>query len=218
MVMSFNTAREIFLHTVSVEPRVKAPINDALRAMANRQEDIELASDTVQGAGRVWLTSDWHFNHAEIIGFSDRPFHNVQSMNNALFAQLRRVQKNELLVILGDVIFNADEDETAEMLISMPAKKILVTGNHDFEKYGKSKFAQIDYVFEAVVPFLTYEGRQGRHVMMTHYPVVLPEHYNGNPVINYHGHLHQWHMPLDEARRVKHINVGWDATHGLVVV
>lgn len=34
----------------------------------------------------VWFTSDHHFNHANIIKFTDRPYSTVEEMNEAMIA------------------------------------------------------------------------------------------------------------------------------------
>ena len=45
------------------------------------------------------LTSDLHLGHANIIGYCNRPFHDVQSMDAALLQLLGKVVPGELLVM-----------------------------------------------------------------------------------------------------------------------
>jgi predicted MPP superfamily phosphohydrolase len=102
----FNTALGLFKHTLDSEKGVSKAINSGLLDLVN-QDLIEATSQTVSDAlaagERVWITSDLHFMHANIIGYCDRPFFNVDSMTDALMATLQKVPNDELILFGGDM-------------------------------------------------------------------------------------------------------------------
>lgn len=217
--MNFDRAQAIFEHSLDHDPRESAAIGLALRQLVN-QELIEAASRQVTDAlalgQRVWLTSDLHLGHANIIAYCDRPFQDAQSMDAALLNLLCKVAAGELLVIVGDIALGKFSEAMA-LLKRLPCRKILVAGNHDFERSGKARFLCDPEVFEAVVPFLCWTGPQGRDVLVSHYPACVPDSLKAKhrlmKLLNYHGHLHQ--KVLAPTEFVKYMNVGWDVDYAL---
>ncbi|OGB76601.1 MAG: hypothetical protein A2496_18420 [Burkholderiales bacterium RIFOXYC12_FULL_60_6] len=211
----FNMALGLFKHTLDAEKGVSKAINSGLTDLIN-QELIEatsqMVSDALAAGERVWITSDLHFMHSNIIGYCDRPFFNVDSMTDALMATLQKVPKDELILYGGDMAMG-NYQKTVELIRQLPGRKILIAGNHDLTSDGKCKLALEKDLFEAVVPFLTWLGYQGRLVVVSHYPILVPETYKNTPVLNYHGHLHEKTLPA--TLMVKYMNVGWDINHGL---
>ena len=214
--MSYETARQIFENTLSAEKRVSTTINLGLLNMVDRAS-IEEASEWVvcalAGGKRVWMTSDLHLGHANIIGYSDRPFHSLADMTSAHLRLLQKVPPDELLIFAGDMALG-DYDHAVQLIRSLPGHKILVAGNHDLTRDGRCRLAREKDLFDSVVPFLFWEGGLGRLVLVTHYPAVVTTHDAGRSVINYHGHLHQHR--IENTAWVKYINVGWDVAHGLI--
>jgi calcineurin-like phosphoesterase family protein len=211
----FNTALKLFRHTLDAEKGVSKAINAGLIDLVN-QDLIEATSQTVSDAlaagERVWITSDLHFMHTNIIGYCDRPFFNVDSMTDALMATLQKVPKDELIIFGGDMAMG-NYQKAVELIRRLPGRKILIAGNHDLTRDGICKLALEKDLFEAVVPFLAWLGYQGRLVVVSHYPILVPETYKNTPVLNYHGHLHEKTLP--STLMVKYMNVGWDINHAL---
>lgn len=211
----FNMGLGLFIHTLDAEKGVSKAINSGLTDLIN-QDLIEATSQTVSDAlaagERVWITSDLHFLHSNIIGYCDRPFFNVDSMTDALMTTLQKVPNDELILYGGDMAMG-NYQETVELIRRLPGRKILIAGNHDLTHDGKCKLALEKDLFEAVVPFLTWLGYQGRLVVVSHYPILVPETYKNTPVLNYHGHLHEKTLP--STLMVKYMNVGWDINHAL---
>jgi calcineurin-like phosphoesterase family protein len=211
----FNTALGLFKHTLDSEKGVSTAINAGLLDLVN-QGLIEATSQTVSDAlaagERVWITSDLHFMHTHIIRYCDRPFFNVDSMTDALMATLQKVPKDELILFGGDMAMG-NYQQAVELIRRLPGRKILIAGNHDLTRDGICKLALEKDLFEAVVPFLAWLGYQGRLVVVSHYPIVVPDTYNNTPVLNYHSHLHEKTLP--STLMVKYMNVGWDINHAL---
>lgn len=211
----FKTALELFEHTLNSESRVKTEINLGLLNLVD-QDLIESTSQTISDAldagERVWMTSDLHLLHTNIIGYCDRPFFDVGHMTDTLIATLQKVPNNELIIFGGDMAMGSYE-RSVELMRLLPGRKILVVGNHDLTRDGKCKLAREKNLFEAVVPFLAWQGYQRRLVVVSHYPIMVPDTYKNTPVLNYHGHLHEKTLP--STLMVKYMNIGWDINQSL---
>jgi calcineurin-like phosphoesterase family protein len=214
--MDFFQAKSIFEYTLNSEKRVSKGINDGLWALVNKpliEEVSQLVSDAIYGGERVWITSDLHFGHSNIISYSGRPFHDERHQTDVLLQLMSKIPDDEFVVLVGDVAKGINYEPGVEIMKQLPGRKILVVGNHDLTKDGKCRLAD-EGIFEAVLPFLFWQGLKDTSVLVSHYPVV---EYFPMPVpklINYHGHLHQWVKESTEG--VKFINVGWDRTHSLL--
>ena len=78
----------------------------------------------------TWFTSDWHINHTNVIGYSNRPFHNAAHMLDEL------VERHNALVKPGDIVidvgdFSLDSRVVETSLKRLHGKRTLVCGNHD---------------------------------------------------------------------------------------
>jgi calcineurin-like phosphoesterase family protein len=154
----FKTALKLFQHTIDLEESVKAEINLGMLKLIDQdliESTSQMVSDALAAGERVWMTSDLHFQHSNIIGFCDRPFFTVSFMTEALIAQLQKIPNDELIIFVGDMDIG-EYVRTVELIRRIPGRKILVTGNHDFASDGKCKLALEKNLFEAVVPFLTW--------------------------------------------------------------
>lgn len=78
-----------------------------------------------------YWTSDTHFNHANIIRYCNRPFENVQEMNEIMIRNWNsRVQPQDTVYHLGDFA-SGDRSKIRGILSRLNGKKILIRGNHD---------------------------------------------------------------------------------------
>lgn len=85
-----------------------------------------------------YFTSDFHFNHANVIKYCNRPFETVDQMNEVLLKAWNEVVKPEDTVyFLGDFCFNPQK--ALEWLSKLNGEIIFISGNHDktFEFQGK---------------------------------------------------------------------------------
>lgn len=226
-----DSATHLFVMGLAAESRVKPVILDAMHRMG--LHDVEASSQRVVAAlaegRRVWMTSDLHFGHANILTYAARHHRDVAQMNADLLAMLRKqVGPEDLLVIAGDLMFGADP-AVLDTLATLAASVILVAGNHDFDKSGHFRWPW--RCFSAVVPFL-YWHWAGQNCLVTHLPVPVegldvkdalstdPRFSNPSQglaqVVNYHGHLHLQTVPVDRPERIVHVNVGYDHLRGML--
>lgn len=78
-----------------------------------------------------WFISDTHFGHANIIKYSNRPFQDVDQMNEWMIEEWnKRVQKNDDIYHLGDFAFLRPEP-MEKLLKRLMGRKHLILGNHD---------------------------------------------------------------------------------------
>jgi len=80
---------------------------------------------------RIFFTSDNHFLHKNIIKYCDRPFNNVEDMNEHLIAKWNLiVGDDDLIFCLGDFSLGTPQD-TLAILNRLNGYKVLIKGNHE---------------------------------------------------------------------------------------
>ena len=97
-----------------------------------RINEEEIMNYKFDGA-KVYFTSDTHFNHANIIGFCNRPFKNVEEMNETLITNWNRVVGvDDIVFHLGDFCLGGSAEWT-NVLNRLNGKIYLIVGNHDIK-------------------------------------------------------------------------------------
>lgn len=89
--------------------------------------------DSSGWGSRIWVTSDTHFNHKNILVYeaANRPFANKHEMDNALIERWNeRVGKDDIVLHLGDFAF-AGANKIQEIVSRLNGKIYLLLGNHD---------------------------------------------------------------------------------------
>ena len=99
-----------------------------------------------------WFSSDPHWGHKNIIRYCNRPFENVQIMNETLIMNFNaRVRPEDNLYFTGDLFF-CDKSKAAKILARLNGKKYLVLGNHD--KMIKKNIEFFEPYFEYIGDYL----------------------------------------------------------------
>lgn len=216
---TYDDAKQLFEGSFGRDPYLKNPrIGKVLADLADKDTVEKVSTFFAQrfyGAERIWLSSDLHFYHANVMQYCNRPDHSVQAMNDRIITALNKVPSQEPLLLLGDVAM-AGKSRTLEALTQLKSPLYLVAGNHDLENRTlKPLFSVEQGPFKAVVPFLFWTSPEGALMLLTHYPIYLPDGFQGK-VINYHGHLHdKWMTPQTN---IRYVNVGWDTAYGLYCI
>ena len=126
----------------------------------------------------IWLTSDTHYSHSNIIKYCNRPFDDAKHMDQALLENYNSVVKpNDIVYHLGDFGFNT---ETARYL---QGRKHLIIGNHDWKLVDKLK-PHFQWCRDT---FLLRDG--GLSIWLAHYPHrAWPRAFHGS--YHFFGHVH----------------------------
>ena len=118
----------------------------------------------------TWFTADPHFDHARIIELANRPFHDVNEMNESLInAYNSNVKSTDTLYILGDFGWgNAQSLKYWREKINCENIHY-IWGNHDKVLKSNTKLAKS--------LFKTFEAEwigdiHGQHIHMYHFPVL----------------------------------------------
>ena len=160
----------------------------------------------------IWFIADWHFNHTNILKYTERPYQRVKQMNNDIVKKHNSlVQPKDIVYVLGDVAMSKKVD-ALKYLHRMNGRKILILGNHD-TPVTKTRWIT-EFGFEAVYSFFIADI-EGHFVLMAHDPVeslflARAVGFNRKPLIT-NGHIHNLgeHSVDKETGNVS-INVGLD--------
>ena len=80
---------------------------------------------------KVFIISDTHFSHKNILKYESRPFDDVDHMDSEMIRRWNSVvSPNDLVFHLGDVII-AGAKRAEYILPQLNGRKILIEGNHD---------------------------------------------------------------------------------------
>lgn len=143
----------------------------------------------------IWVTSDTHFGHDNIIQYCMRPFANSEIMDECLVENWNSVVKDEDIVYhLGDVYMGINGRDS---LAKLKGRKRLILGNHD---NGKDQF--LHKTFQKIMVWRMFPEFG---LLLTHVPVsytTLGEPGNDRVLTNIHGHIHQNKSPMGRYRNV----------------
>lgn len=202
MKLSQETFRQQYMHDLSLPdihhgrttPKVKnlAQWNSYQSWYANSPRQIDVFGDS-----KVYIWSDIHFGHKNIIKYANRPFPNVELMQACLIGNyLNVVTPNDIVIFGGDIGF-LSENKINEILVTLPGYKIQIIGNHDIHRDGKL----YELAFDERHPCLTIDVKDvdcEYQLLFTHYPMDnIPK-----GCVNVHGHIHQ-----NPAPSKKHFNM-----------
>lgn len=128
----------------------------------------------------VWFISDTHFYHHNIIRYCNRPFKNVEEMNQTMIQNWNNIiNKEDKVFHLGDFSFG-DFDEIKGIACRLNGNKYLIKGNHD----RHSTQFYLDCGFKGVYD---YPILYNEFYILSHWPIYLMPNV---PYVNLHGHIH----------------------------
>ena len=133
----------------------------------------------------AYFIADTHFGHAKIIDFCNRPFANVEEMDNTLIQNWNSVVRpGDDIYILGDFAF-LDANKVHVIVARLNGRKHLIRGNHDRFIKHYAKHAD-DFVW--IKDYAEVEIN-GRRFVLFHYPITEWAGYYRN-AIHCYGHVH----------------------------
>ena len=141
-----------------------------------------------------WFSSDYHFNHKNIIQFCNRPFKTIREMNRTIIENHNsKVGKNDTVFFLGDFCFDTSRIEFEMLIERMNGRFVFIRGNHDRNNKLKSAIYSVELKTE------------GKKIQLVHKPQDITEGYDLYLV----GHVHEkW--KFRKVYNTYMINVGVD--------
>ena len=162
----------------------------------------------------VFFTSDTHFNHTNILRFCQRPFNDVEQMNEAMIANWNAVvTPDDTVFHLGDFCLGGAA-EWNQILDRLNGKIYLILGNHDLKNIRQGFIGR----FEHVAMGMRIEIGK-KKIYLNHFPFLCFDGGYKDDVWQLFGHVHtrQHNTGLD-AGRLQHLyptqlDVGVDANN-----
>lgn len=126
---------------------------------------------------KIFITSDTHFNHKNIIEYTKRPFKTVKDMDEEIIKKWNnKVGKDDLVIHLGDFALG-DKEEVKEIKKRLNGNIILLKGNHDHKSVRGAGFIIVKGTLEI------------ENLILSHSP--LPKEEIPRGFVNIHGHIHE---------------------------
>ena len=154
----------------------------------------------------VYFTSDLHFGHKAIINYDSRPFFSVSEMNAELIKRWNnKVNKNDLVYVLGDLFWSGDFDFVQDVLKRLSGQIILIKGNHDYWLHNAGNKKLLSGIKDYDDIKVTLKDGTVKRCILSHYFMPF---YNGhfNNAIHLHGHSHSTEEAKMEFTISKYLN------------
>lgn len=154
----------------------------------------------------LWFTADTHFGHAKIIDYENRPFKNVDEMDDLLIRRWNEdIQSEDTVYHLGDFSL-CNKPKTRVIFDQLHGHKHLILGNHDAQR---SNGWWRDIGFETVrMAYLLDTG--ALFLYLVHDPMKIPEameFYDETDPLFLHGHVHGKKRLWQPRSRIIHVGI-----------
>jgi len=139
--------------------------------------------------GDIWIWSDHHFFHKNVITHCSRPFLDNDKMHDYFHEVYKEtVKSGDICIWAGDITFSGTAVFNNEIMPQFSLTyNIQCQGNHDF---NKKNIRPLDMDERHLILQFKFEGVD---IVVSHYPFdFVHEH-----VLNFHGHTHQYDTDLD---------------------
>lgn len=128
----------------------------------------------------TFFTADTHFNHEDILKYTNRNFKDIEEMNNTIIEKWNaKVNRGDRVFILGDFAFS----KHGRFINALHGKKHLIIGNHD------EMSLDVMRNFTSVQNYKEFWFQKKYYFILSHYCLrTWSESINGS--INLFGHSH----------------------------
>ena len=128
--------RYVFRETMRV-------LKEKRRGLDSRPRHRADMADEDDYPGRVFVASDLHFDHENIIRFCDRPFRSAREMNRAMLNNWNRaVSDNDRVYYLGDLTYSRGRKPIDFWLSKLNGEIRFIRGNHDTDIITRAEVIQ----------------------------------------------------------------------------
>lgn len=166
----------------------------------------------------IYLTSDLHFGHRNVIRFCNRPFTDEKDMAQALIKNWNdTVKPNDFVFSLGDFSWWTGRHQVKRLVEQLRGHKYFIPGNHC--KEGMYELVDDPDFHECSdITILYIRGQEGDprfadakvyEIVLCHYPLTCWSHSDYTNCFQFFGHIHsQSGTPLTEFGNEIHIKAG----------
>lgn len=142
----------------------------------------------------IYLLSDHHFCHNNIIYYTRKEFNDIESMHSRIIDEHNKtVGEDDIVIFLGD--FSFKNSYMKEVLTKLKGHKYLILGNHDQPTIARTYPA---FGFEGVYTtpirldgdYLSHEPLIKGERNDEHFKLIAKEFSKCSGLMNYHGHIH----------------------------
>lgn len=150
--------------------------------------------DLDQIKGTLYVMSDLHIGHENVIKFDNRPFTSLEEMNNSIINDLKtKLKPEDILIDLGDMFWDMNWMDCKKILDEIPVEKFYKTpGNHDKDSLYFGEQAKLYDCFTQMSDIIDLRVRwqgKGYRISLSHYPLIDWNHkFRGSLMV--HGHTH----------------------------
>lgn len=123
----------------------------------------------------LYLISDTHFDHGNIIEYCDRPFESASQMDNEMRERWNDRVGYEDTVLFGGDLAMARSERAIDYSRELNGNLVLLDGNHDDIDASEAPFP----VFKSYFFTYTYDGKE-YEFYYTHWPVGTDHHGKNN--------------------------------------
>lgn len=113
---------------------------------------------------KVWICSDTHFGHFNIIRYCNRPYNGIEQMDSALIHNWNEVvADDDIVFFLGDFCFAKTAESkitTWRLTTALKGHKIIVKGNHDFKQLT---YTELGWDYECYQELVLFDRFSFRH-------------------------------------------------------
>ena len=122
-----------------------------------------------------FFTADEHYGHKNIIKYCDRPFHDIEEMNEELLKRHNSVvQEDDIVIHAGDFAL-MPKDKVGQIISRLHGEHIFLQGSHD--RWASN------------LSFLWERKLGDNYFVVCHYPMLSwPRSHHGSYLL--HGHTH----------------------------
>lgn len=163
----------------------------------------------------LYVMSDLHLWHENVIKYDNRPFNSLEEMNNSILEELyTKLKPEDILIDLGDMFWDVKAPVCKEILDKIPVYEFYkVPGNHDRDTFYFGQQAPLSYRFKYISDILdlrvVFEKKKYR-ITLSHYPLQEWNHQRRGSLM-VHGHCHG-NIDLDnEASKKLRVDVGYNS-------
>lgn len=151
----------------------------------------------------IWFTADLHLGHTNVIKYTNRPFINIEEMDETLINNInRRVKLDDTLYIVGDFAgWSVEPKEFERYRRAIQCKNLhLIIGNHD-----RPVLAHLNPLFTSIHDLLDLMIN-GQRITLCHY-AMKTWHQSHRGAWSLYGHSHHG---LEDDSSLLSIDIGVD--------